>query len=398
MTPEPTELITGIRELTTQADGAPRLADAALVIEGGRIAWIGPASAAPAADVRTDAGGRAALPGWVDSHTHLVFAGDRAAEFEARMGGQPYAAGGILTTVAATRAATEAQLTATAARLRREAEAQGTTFLESKTGYGLDLASEARSARVAASVADVVTFLGAHIVPPGIDRRDYLDLVTGPMLALVAPHAQFVDVFCEVGAFDVAESREVLLAGRAAGLGLRLHGNQLGFSGGVRLAVELGAASVDHCNHLEPADLDALAASATVATLLPACDLSTRQPFPPARRLLDAGASIALATNCNPGSSYTTSMAFCVATAVLQMGLTIEEAVWAATRGGARALGRDTGTDAVGALRVGGRADLQVLDAPSVAHLAYRPGVPLTWAVWRQGVRAGRRGPSPLPA
>ncbi|TFD29846.1 imidazolonepropionase [Cryobacterium cryoconiti] len=397
MTTEPTELITGIRELTTQADDTPRLADAALVIAEGRIAWIGPASAAPAADLRTDVGGRAALPGWVDSHTHLVFAGDRAAEFEARMAGQPYAAGGILTTVAATRAATEDQLEASAARLRQEAEAQGTTFLESKTGYGLDLASEVRSARVAASVADVVTFLGAHIVPPGIDRRDYLDLVTGPMLAAVAPHVQFVDAFCEVGAFDVEESREMLLAGRAAGLGLRLHGNQLGFSGGVRLAVELGAASVDHCNHLESADIDALAGSATVATLLPACDLSTRQPFPPARRLVDAGASIALATNCNPGSSYTTSMGFCVATAVLQMGLTIEEAVWAATRGGARALNRDTGSDAVGALRVGGRADLQVLDAPSVAHLAYRPGVPLTWAVWRQGVRSGvGRSPAPL--
>lgn len=397
MTSEPSELITGIRELTTQTDGAPRRTDAALVIEAGRIAWVGPASAAPAADLRTDVGGRAVLPGWVDSHTHLVFAGDRAAEFEARMGGQPYAAGGILATVAATRAAPEGQLEANSIRLRREAEAQGTTFLESKTGYGLDVASEARSARVAASVADVVTFLGAHIVPPGIGRRDYLDLVTGPMLAAVAPYAQFIDAFCEVGAFDVEESREVLEAGRAAGLGLRLHGNQLGFSGGVALAVELGAASVDHCNHLAPADLDALAASGTVATLLPACDLSTRQPFPPARRLLDAGASIALATNCNPGSSYTTSMAFCVATAVLQMGLTIEEAVWAATRGGARALGRDAGADAIGALRVGGRADLQVLDAPSVAHLAYRPGVPLTWAVWRQGVQAGiGRSPSPL--
>ncbi|MBC7442765.1 MAG: imidazolonepropionase [Ramlibacter sp.] len=392
-----TELITGIRELTTQADDRARRHDAALVIEAGRILWIGPAARAPAAGLRTDVGGRALLPGWVDTHTHLVFAGDRAAEFEARMAGQAYAAGGINTTVAATRAATEEQLVATAARLRGEAAAQGTTFLETKTGYGLDLASETRSARAAASVADVVTFLGAHIVPPGIGRRDYLDLVTGSMLAAVAPHVQFIDAFCEVGAFDVEETREVLLAGRAAGLGLRVHGNQLGFSGGVRLAVELGAASVDHCNHLESADVDALAASDTVATLLPACDLSTRQPFPPARRLLDAGAHIALATNCNPGTSYTTSMPFCVATAVLQMGLTVEEAVWAATRGAARAVGREQGVDAVGSLRVGGRADLQVLDAPSVAHLAYRPGVPLTWGVWRQGVRVGR-GSQPLPA
>ncbi|TFD80064.1 imidazolonepropionase [Cryobacterium fucosi] len=387
-----TELITGIRELTSQADDGVRLRDAALVIEHGRIAWLGPSAEAPAADTRTDVGGRAVLPGWVDTHTHLVFAGDRAAEFEARMAGQRYAAGGINTTVAATRAASEEQLVAGAARLRREAEDQGTTFLETKTGYGLDLASEVRSARAAASVADLVTFLGAHLVPEGMDRRDYLDLVTGPMLAAVAPHADYIDAFCEVGAFDVEESREVLLAGRAAGLGVRVHGNQLGFSGGVRLAVELGAASVDHCNHLDDRDIEALAGGATVATLLPACDLSTREPFPPARRLLDAGARIALATNCNPGTSYTTSMPFCVATAVLQLGLTIDEAVWAATRGGAAAVGREHGVDAVGSLRVGGWADLQVLDAPSVAHLAYRPGVPLTAAVWRRGVRSRHGG------
>jgi len=386
------ELLTGISELTTQAAESSheddRLPDAALVIENGRVAWIGPAAEAPAADTVVNLGGRAVLPGWVDSHTHLIFAGDRAAEFEARMAGQRYAAGGISTTMAATRSAGEADLVANARRLRREAETQGTTFLETKTGYGLDLAGELRSARAAAEVADVVTFLGAHVVPPGVDRRDYLDLVTGPMLTAVAGHVDFVDAFCETGAFDVEECREVLLAGRAAGLGLRLHGNQLGFSGGVRLAVDLGCASVDHCNHLEPADIDALAGSDTVATLLPACDLSTREPFPPARRLLDAGVHLALASNCNPGTSYTTSMPFCVATAVLQMGLTVREAVWAATRGGARALGREHGPDAVGSLRVGGRADLQVLDAPSVAHLAYRPGVPLCVATWTEGARA----------
>jgi imidazolonepropionase len=334
------------------------------------------------------------LPGWVDSHSHIVFAGSRAEEFEARMSGRRYEAGGIATTVAATRAASEEQLFEGAARLRREAETQGTTFLETKTGYGLDLESETRSARVAAAVADTVSYLGAHVVPPGIDRRDYLDLVTGPMLAVVAPFCDFVDAFCEVGAFDVDECREVLLAGRAAGLGLRLHGNQLGQGGGVRLAVELGCASVDHCNHLSDADVDALAGSSTVATLLPACDLSTREPLAPARRLLDAGADIALASNCNPGSSYTTSMPFCIATAVLQMGLTIDEAIWASTRGGARAVGRDTGADAVGAIRVGGRADLQVLDAPSVVHLAYRPGVPLVAATWRGGIRCAPSAPA----
>jgi imidazolonepropionase len=391
------ELLTGIGELTTQSaetsHSDDRLTDAALVIENGRIAWIGPAADAPAADRRVDLGGRAVLPGWVDTHTHLVFAGDRAAEFEARMAGKPYTAGGITTTMAATRAASEADLIGNARRLRADAQAQGTTFLETKTGYGLDLASELTSAKAAAEVADVVTFLGAHVVPPGLDRRDYLDLVTGPMLAAVTPHVDFIDAFCETGAFDVEECREVLLAGRAAGLGLRLHGNQLGHSGGVRLAVELGCASVDHCNHLDASDIDALAGSDTVATLLPACDLSTRQPFPPARALLDAGAHIALASNCNPGTSYTTSMSFCVATAVLQMGLTVREAVWAATRGAARAIGREHGPDAVGSLRVGGRADLQVLDAPSVAHLAYRPGVPLCVATWTQGTRAVTQAP-----
>jgi len=376
-------LITDIGELSTLVDGEARLHNAALVIDDGVIAWIGSASDAPVADTSSSVEGAAVLPGWVDSHTHLVFAGDRSAEFEARMSGQPYAAGGIATTVAATRKATDAELADKLARLRAEAQSQGTTFLETKTGYGLDVETERRSARIAAEQADVVSYLGAHLVPPGVDVRDYLDLVTGPMLEAVLPYVSFIDVFCETGAFDVEQSREVLLAGRAVGLALRVHGNQLGHSGGVALAVELGAASVDHCAYLSDSDIAALAGSDTVATLLPACDLSTRQPFPPARALLDAGATIAIATNCNPGSSYTTSMQFCIATAVLQMHLTIDEAIYAATRGAAQALGRDD----VGLLRVGGRADLQVLAAPSVSHIAYRPGVPLTAEVWRAGVR-----------
>jgi imidazolonepropionase len=380
----PSELITDIGELTTLVDGEERRHDAALVIDDGRIAWIGAAAAAPAADRRFSAAGGAVLPGWVDSHSHLVFAGDRSAEFEERMAGRPYSAGGIRSTVAATRAASDDELRANLRRLRAEAERQGTTTLETKTGYGLDVDTELRSARIAAEVADVVTFLGAHVVPDGVDPRAYVDLVTGPMLDAVRPYVRFIDVFCEEGAFDVDESREVLLAGRAAGLGLRVHGNQLGHSGGVALAVELGAASVDHVNHLSRADIDALAGSDTVATLLPATDLSTREPFPPARELIDAGATVALASNANPGSSYTTSMPFCVATAVLQLRLTIEEALRAATVGGARALGLDDGT---GTLVVGGPADLQLLDAPSASHLAYRPGVPLTRAVWRKGER-----------
>ncbi|WP_434992840.1 imidazolonepropionase [Arthrobacter sp. Ld5] len=395
-------LVTNIRELMTQdADGAV-LRDAALVLEGERISWIGPAARAPAADDAYDARGRAGLPGWVDSHTHLVFAGDRTAEFEARMAGEAYAAGGIATTVEATRAAGDYDLTRLLLARVAEAAAGGTTYLETKTGYGLDVAQEARGARIAAGVVDEVTFLGAHLVPAGADAEDYTDLVCGPMLDAVRPYVRWADVFCERGAFTPDQSRRVLAACAAAGLGLRVHGNQLGPGAGVALAVEFGAASVDHVNHLSDADVDALAGTwavpgaddvpGTVATCLPACDLSTRQPFAPARRLLDAGARIALASNCNPGTSYTSSLGFCVATAVLQMGLTVHEAVRAATYGGALALRRHTGDDAdglraIGSLAVGHRADLQLLDAPSATHLAYRPGMPLVHAVWRAGTR-----------
>jgi len=390
------ELITDIGELRTldprEAPGDAAAAavvrhDQALVVEDGRLVWIGTRTDAPDADVRTSVGGRTVLPGWVDPHTHLVFAGDRSTEFVDRMAGRPYAAGGIMTTVRATRAASESDLLTGARAIVDGAAVQGTTTIEAKTGYGLDVATEERLARIAARVADVVTYLGAHVVPDGADRDAYLDLVTGPMLDAVAPYAQFVDVFCEAGAFTPDESREVLLAGRRAGLGLRVHGNQLGESGGVALAVELGAASVDHCNHLSDADVAALAGSSTIATLLPACDLSTRAPFAPARRLVDAGVRIALASNCNPGTSFTSSMQFQVATAVLQQHLTLEESLAAATLGGAAALGLDRGDDAVGSLRIGGPADLQVLDAPTAAHIAYRPGMPLTVATWRRGVR-----------
>ncbi|GAA1985588.1 imidazolonepropionase [Amycolatopsis minnesotensis] len=376
-------LITGIGELTTNTEDTGRVHDAAIVLDGDRVVWTGPAAKAPDADERVDVGGRAVLPGWVDSHTHLVFAGDRTAEFEARMAGAPYRAGGIATTVDATRAATDDELVANLRRHVDEAYAQGTTCLETKTGYGLTVPDEDRSARIAAEVVDEVTFLGAHLVPPGADAESYVDLVCGGMLDAVADRVRWVDVFCETGAFDEVQTARILAEATARGLGTRVHGNQLGEGPGVRLAVEHGSASVDHCTYLSDPDIEALAASDTVATVLPACDLSTRQPLAPARRLLDAGATVALASNANPGSSYTTSMAFCVATAVLQMGLSVDEAVRAATLGGARALRRDD----VGVLREGARADLHVLDAPSVTHLAYRPGVPLTWGVWRRGQR-----------
>jgi imidazolonepropionase len=390
-------LITNIGELVTNAPpdraaggdpggAGPQFAsvpDAALVFDGGRVAWTGPARQAPAADERVDAGGRAVLPGFVDSHAHLVFAGERGAEFAARMAGQPYAAGGIRATVAATRAAADEVLRAGLHRLAAELAAQGTTTFECKSGYGLTVADEARSVALAAEVTPEVTYLGAHVVPPEYDGdpAGYVDLVCGPMLAACAPHAKWVDVFCERGAFGAGQAAAVLAAGTAAGLIPRVHANQLGPGPGVQVAVTAGAASADHCTFLSDADVDALAHSGTVATLLPGVEFSTRQPYPDARRLLAAGAIVALATDCNPGSCFTSSMALCAALAVREMRMTTQEAVWAATAGGARALRRAD----IGYLAPGARADAVLLDAPSHAYLAYRPGVPLTAAVWRGG-------------
>ena len=316
--------------------------DAAVVVTDGRVSWIGPSGRAPAADHRHDCGGAAVLPGFVDSHAHLVFAGDRAVEFAARMAGQPYAAGGINSTVSATRAAGDDVLRAGVSGLVAELVANGTTTFEIKSGYGLDVEQEARACRIAAEFTDEVTFLGAHVVPAdhADDRSGYLDLVTGPMLDACAPYARWADVFCERGAFDAVEAHVVLAAATDAGLGLRVHANQLGPGPGVALAVAHGAASADHCTHLSATDIDALASSSTVATLLPGAELSTRSPFPDARRLIDAGATVALATDCNPGTSFTTSMPLCIALAVSQMGMTVAEAVLAATTGGAAALRR----------------------------------------------------------
>jgi imidazolonepropionase len=380
-------LIDAIGQLVTNdsalGDGTLGLIrDAALVVDGDRIDWVGPARRAPGADQRIDAAGAAVLPGFVDSHAHLVFAGDRAAEFAARMAGEPYTGGGIRTTVAGTRAASDGELLAAARRLVAEARRQGTTTLEIKSGYGLTVADEARSLRIARELTEETTFLGAHVVPAGSDPDDYVDLVCGPMLDAAAPYARWVDVFCDRGAFDGEQARAVLTAGAKRGLGVRIHANQLAAGPGVQLAVELGAASADHCTHLTAADVDALAGSDTVATLLPAAEFSTRSSYPDARRLLDAGVTVALATDCNPGSSYTTSMPFCIALAVREMRMTPAEAVWAATAGGARALRRDD----VGVLTPGARADLVILDAPSHVHLAYRPGVPLIRTVLHNGV------------
>jgi imidazolonepropionase len=383
-------LIDGIGQLVTNdaetwSGPLGLVEDAAVLVEDGRVAWVGASAEAPAADSAVHLGGQAVIPGFVDSHAHLVFAGDRAEEFAARMTGTPYEAGGIRTTVAATRAATDDALRANGERLLGEALRSGTTTMECKSGYGLTVRDEQRSVRVAGTLTPEVTFLGAHVVPAEYAGRpdEYVDLVRGPMLDACAPHARWVDVFCERGAFDPDQTRAILDAGVRAGLVPRLHANQLGPGDGVRIAVDYDAASADHCTHLTDADVDALASSRTVATLLPAVEFSTRSPYPDARRLVDAGVTIALASDCNPGSCYTSSLPLCIALAVREMGLSPAEAVVAATLGGARALRRHD----VGHLRVGARADLVALAAPSYLHLAYRPGVALVTHVWQAGVR-----------
>jgi imidazolonepropionase len=375
-----TLVIDNIGELITNVPGLGEgplgiIENASVVVNGDRIIAVGPAGAL--ADERLDADGRCVLPGFVDSHTHLVFAGERAEEFTRRMAGEAYDGGGIRVTTEATRAASRKDLRESLDRRLLEVHRAGTTTVEIKSGYGLSVESEALATRLSAEVTPETTFLGAHVVPTEYQGRtdDYTELVCGPMLDAVLPHIRWIDVFCETGAFDVDQSRAVLEAGRRADLGLRIHANQLGFGPGVRLGVEMGCASVDHCTYLSDNDLEMLAASDTVATFLPAADFSTRQPYPDARRAIDAGVQVAIASNCNPGSSYTTSISFCIALAVRDMGMTIDEAIAAVTTGGAAALRRND----VGRLAPGGPAHLTILDAPSRHHLAYRPGVPLIW-------------------
>jgi imidazolonepropionase len=356
----------------------------ALVLDAGSGTVIGVEQPGAGADERLDAAGRCVIPGFVDSHTHLVFAGDRAAEFVARMAGRPYAARGILETVDATRAASAAQLRALAAARRAEGLRAGITHVEVKSGYALDVGGEARLCALGAELTTDATFLGAHVVAPEYADRpdDYVALVCGPMLEACRPHVQWIDVFCEQGAFDADQSTAVLEAGAQAGLGLRVHANQLGPGPGVQLAVRAGAASADHCTHLTDADVEALAGGETVATFLPLTDFCTRQPYPDARRVIDAGAAVALATNTNPGSSYSTAIGLALALAVREMGMSADEALRAATVGGAQALRRGD----IGRLVPGARADAALLDAPSPDHLVYRPGVPLVAAT----VLAGR--------
>lgn len=384
-------VLTGIGELVTNHPGPVEgvLREAALVIQGDTIAWTGSAGDLPAewAGARSlDLDGRAVMPGFVDSHTHLVFAGDRSDEFARRMAGEPYAGiaaagGGILSTVAATRSADREALVQGARRRMERMLAAGTTTLEVKSGYGLDTATELLMLEAAAEAAASLpvtlrrTFLGAHSMPPEYrnDRAGYVDMVIEEMLPACAPHADYCDVFVEEGAFDVEEARRILVAGQALGLGARVHADQLGHSGGAALAAGLSAVSADHLDHVTPEDAAAMAGAGTVAGLVPGASFQLRGPQAPGPMLWEAGVTVALATDCNPGTSYIESMPFVVALAVTQMGLTVEQAVWAATRGGALSLGMDDR----GRLAPGDRADLIVLDAPSVTHLAYRPATPL---------------------
>lgn len=393
-------LFTGISELRTVTDRGT-IKDAAIVVDDGVIAWVGPANEAPEVDSSghrvdvEDLGGRAVLPGWVDSHTHMIFDGDRGAEFEARISGGSYEAGGIAVTMEATRNAGRERLELLLRQRLAAAAAGGTTTVETKTGYGLDVDSELLAASIASQYVEDVTFLGAHLVPPGADAEEYVELVCGEMLDAVAPHVDWIDVFCERGAFDERQSRRVLEAGLARGLGVRVHGNQLGDGPGVQMAVDLGAASVDHVNYVDDKDIAALAGSETVATVLPACDLSTREPLAPARKLLDSGVTVAIASNLNPGTSYTSSMNYCVTTAVLQQHLSLDEAIEAATLGGAKALRRNAvdggkdakGRPAKGQILAGAAADFHVLNTHQAIDLAYRPGMPLTWRTYKAGER-----------
>jgi imidazolonepropionase len=359
--------------------------DGAFAVTDGQVSWVGSSSEVKVSEYKNviSAKGKTVIPGFVDSHNHLIFAGDRAAEFSARMQGQPYAAGGINYTVEQTRSATDEQLRANASTLVFEGLASGTTTVEIKSGYGLSVEDEVRSLQIAREFTEETTFLGAHIVPTEYKNapEEYLAMVCGPMLEAVAPYSKWIDVFCDRGAFSPDQTRQILKAGIAKGLLPRLHANQLEPGEGIKVGVELGAASVDHISHFDSSDISVLANTKTVATFLPGAEFSTRSKYPDARPMFEAGVSVAIASDCNPGSSYTTNMPLMIALAVREMFFTPEQALWSATMGGALALRRND----VGHLAVGARADFLILSCNSYLHLAYRPGVNLVEQVWRNG-------------
>jgi imidazolonepropionase len=383
-------LVTDIGCLITNEasiDGTPLgiINDAAFAVTDGRVSWVGARSGVNASDYQNviSANGKAVIPGFVDSHNHLVFAGDRAIEFSARMQGQPYEAGGINYTVEQTRRASDEELRGNVSALVKEGLISGTTTVEIKSGYGLSIADELRSLEIAREFTAETTFLGAHVLPADFKSapEDYIAMVCGPMLDAVAPHAKWIDVFCDRGAFSPDQTRQILKAGIAKGLLPRLHANQLEPGEGIKVGVELGAASVDHISYFNDSDIAALANSNTVATFLPGAEFSTRSKYPDARPMFSAGIQVAIASDCNPGSSYTTNMSLMVALAVREMFFTPEQALWSATKGGALALRRND----VGYLSVGAKADFTILSSNSYLHLAYRPGVNLIEQVWRNG-------------
>ena len=379
------KLIRNIGQLITNSErDLGIINDAALVIEEHKVVWVGANSAAPDADESIDALGGTVTPGFVDSHTHAVFAGDRSKDYVARMTGSKYATGGIKTTVAATRSASEAELIKNTQSVLRKCQSQGTTTVEIKSGYGLNVESEVKILKVAQEFTDETTYLGAHVIPIEFEsnRNGYVKLVKGEMLQAALPYCKWIDVFCDTGAFTVDQSRRILNAGRAAGMMPRIHANQLTRTSAVELAIEVDAASADHLSASNDADIEALASSSTVATLLPGAEFSTGHQGKLGRRLLDAHAQVAIATDCNPGSSFTTSMPFCIAAAVSLLGFTVDEALYAATAGGAAALRNSD----IGNLAIGSRADIAILKSPSYVHLAYRPGVQLV----EKTLKAGR--------
>ena len=380
-----------IKDIGLLVTNDPKLGDtqlgliknAAMLIENGRVSWVGANESAPTSEKMIDAAGKAVIPGFVDSHNHLIFAADRSAEFSARMSGQKYSAGGITSTVTQTRAASDSDLLSNANRLVHEGLHSGTTTVEIKSGYGLTVKDEVRSLKIASELTQETTCLGAHVVPVEYKEAadDYVELVCNQMLTEVRPYAKWIDVFCDKGAFTTTQARKILQAGIAAGLKPRLHANQLEQGDAITLGVELGAASVDHVSYFNNNDIEKLAGSKTVATLLPGAEFSTRSVYPDARKLIQAGVNVAIASDCNPGSSYTTNMPFMIALAVREMFFTPEQALWSATKGGALALQLED----VGHLAVGARADFVILKESSYIHLAYRPGVNLIDEVWQHG-------------
>jgi len=366
-------LVTNIGQLVTNSDSKLGiLNNAAFIYENGKVTWVGNGKDAPSADSKIDAEGGTVTPGFVDSHTHAVFAGDRSKDYEARMSGEKYCAGGIKTTVQATRNASDEELRANLERLFKQSRSTGTTTLEIKSGYGLDVETEKRILSIAKEFTAETTFLGAHVIPEDFTnkREKYVELVKGEMLDACAPFAKWIDVFCDTSAFTVDEAREILKAGISRGLKGRIHGNQLGDTGGAELAAELHLASVDHCTHISDKGIDALAQAGVVATLLPGAEFFTRSPYPDARRFLNAGVTVALASDCNPGSSYISSMPVVMSIAIREMHFTPAQALYAATMGGAKALQRAD----VGHLNVGASADFVIWSAPSYVHIPYRMG------------------------